>query len=48
MNELAKDRESVPCELGDEQLHTHARDYGYTVRMTLEQGRERAWDEARA
>jgi hypothetical protein len=28
MNELVKDRESVPCELGDERLHTHARDYG--------------------
>jgi len=32
MNELVKDRESVPCKLGDEQLHTHAKEYGYTVR----------------
>ena len=47
MNELVKGRESVPCELGDERLHTHAKDYAYIVRRTLEQGREKVWDDAR-
>jgi len=32
MNELAKDRESVPCELGDERMQ---KDYGYIVRRDL-------------